>query len=935
MRRTPTAPLALLAGLALVLSGCAGETPTSPGGGGGGTGGNCAYTVGLVASTLSPQAGSIVGIRATATRGGQPVADGTSIFFTTDLGFFVENGLQSVSKTTSGGVADVGLLSDGSGTAHVRATLDCAQANVGVSFSAVQQSGPFISSIQPASGSCAGGETVTINGGKFAGTTATVRVLFGGSPATIQSISESAIVVTTPARALANPQVPEDVDVVITGIPGSSQPVQRSKGFRYACVDPNKKIFISSITPNSGSPDGGETVTINGQNFRVNDNTAATTRVQFGGANAAVVNVADTAITVLTPRRILANPNVPETVDVVVDTNLGAVSHDTASMPQGFTYRAGLGTTCNTSSPNLFIATITPNTGDPAGGQVVNITGGGFGTDLGKVRVEFIRGSVSRTGVVTGVSDNSLSVSTPLWVLANPDFAETVDVKVTSDLGGPKQACVTSAGGFTFTRLALEPQIFSTSPKVGPNDASTRVTIFGRGFQFPMQVFLTGGNCGSIRIEAQVVSIREDQIVFQTPIARNGNVCLANQLVDIEIVNPQTNKRATCVQCFKYYDCPTISGFEPTFGDYRGGTTVVISGSNFEENVHIAAANTEWRVVSVSSSQIVAVTNPPVLQGCADLPGVVNLTSLALNCPVTASVQSWTYQVASVRPVITSVSPSSPQAGGVLVTIKGRNFFDNLRVEVGGNPVTFTQLDSQTIQFTSPVYNGPFRQIPCGTNGVQNADTEVPVRVINTTTSCDGTGGLVYIPANTACVTPLSIVGVFATGSFCVPYAGAVTGAGGTPPYSFVAVGLPAGMNMSAAGAVSGTPARTPPPGPGAGSTTFNVAVTITDSASGTATRTIPMAITDTPLSVTGPATISVGGGGTGTGTAAGGTNGAGAPTPTYTFAITGTNTTGCTVVGATGAISGCTTPGTFTLQVTDNSCAPAHVATATVTVGP
>ena len=43
--------------------------------------------------------------------------------------------------------------------------------------------------------------------------------------------------------------------------------------------------------------------------------------------------------------------------------------------------------------------------------------------------------------------------------------------------------------------------IYSTSPKTGPNDSSTRVTIFGDGFQFPMQVFMTGGTCGAQRVE--------------------------------------------------------------------------------------------------------------------------------------------------------------------------------------------------------------------------------------------------------------------------------------------------------------------------------------------------------------------------------------------------------------------------------------------------
>ena len=156
------------------------------------------------------------------------------------------------------------------------------------------------------------------------------------------------------------------------------------------------------------------------------------------------------------------------------------------------------------------------------------------------------------------------------------------DVVVTRDLGLVSQQSATAPQQFTYRRV-FTPVINSASPRTGPNDASTRVTIFGSGFQFPMQVFLTGGACGAQRVEAAVSDISLTTIVFKTPVAVGGNVCLSNQLVDIVVLNPTTGKTASCPACFKYYACPTITSLAPPSARIRAATQVVITGPNFEE----------------------------------------------------------------------------------------------------------------------------------------------------------------------------------------------------------------------------------------------------------------------------------------------------------------------------------------------------------------
>ncbi len=283
MRRIPFPSAALAAGLVILLTGCAGETPTSP------TskpvppnGGTCTVSIAMVATSQSPVAGSEVVVRAAVTKAGAAVPDGTSVQLTTDLGVFAENGLQTVSKTTLNGAADVTLFGSNPGPAHVKATFECATSTITVTFSGVANQGPFISSFTPQSGSCAGGDTVDISGGQFGATAGSV--FFGGAPASVVNWAINSITVTTPIHTMQDPLKPEQVNLVVqTAGNQSSQPVT----FTYFCVA--QRMTISSISPVAGSPGGGDSVAILGSHF---GSTTATTQVTFCGLPAQITGQA-------------------------------------------------------------------------------------------------------------------------------------------------------------------------------------------------------------------------------------------------------------------------------------------------------------------------------------------------------------------------------------------------------------------------------------------------------------------------------------------------------------------------------------------------------------------------------------------------------------------------------------------------------------------
>ena len=148
--------------------------------------------------------------------------------------------------------------------------------------------------------------------------------------------------------------------------------------------------------------------------------------------------------------------------------------------------------------------------------------------------------------------------------------------------------------------------------------------------------------------------------------------------------------------------------------------------------------------------------------------------------------------------------------------------------------------------------------------------------------------------------------------------------AGGTAPYTFSATGLPAGITISAAGVISGTPT--------AASAAGTATITVTDNATATANITInygAVSVAGTPLTFTYNAAFDIPASTVGTAitniNVSGGASGGTAP---YTFSATGLPA-GISI-NAAGVISGTPTAtsaaGTATITVTDNTSATANI---------
>lgn len=160
---------------------------------------------------------------------------------------------------------------------------------------------PTFSNISSPGGRAAGGETVTVTGDNFLSGAA---VTFGGTAGSVTFTDSSHLSVVVPAHAAG------DVDVAVTN--PDTQSATSTNAYSY--YDPPT---VDSVSIPYSTPDGGESITINGSHFRSG---AALT---VGGVSVTAFYVNSGSITAATP----AGFNVGDSLSVTV-TNPGPDSQD-------------------------------------------------------------------------------------------------------------------------------------------------------------------------------------------------------------------------------------------------------------------------------------------------------------------------------------------------------------------------------------------------------------------------------------------------------------------------------------------------------------------------------------------------------------------------------------------------------------------------------
>jgi hypothetical protein len=345
-------------------------------------------------------------------------------------------------------------------------------------------------------------------------------------------------------------------------------------------------FFLSSVSPSTGSPQGGETVTINGGGF------SDPIRVTFGGIPAVVLSATGSQIRVTTPR--CGNASCFDTgavspVTVAVTINLNEAGQATDSLASGFSYVNGGGG--QVLQPTVF--SITPSSGPNEGGTQVTINGDGFEAP---VAVDFgDPGNEVSASVISVTRTRIVVMSPPATGIGAPNLNQLVDVRVTNQSTGRTTRALSSF------RYGTNVVITSIAPGEGPATGGTLVTVFGQGFDEPVAVSMG-------QHAQQVISVSGSEIVVRTvPIVVTGcsDVSGATSVTNIE-----TGDSATGPSFTYRVQRPTIFSVSPFSGPQTGNTAVTITGTGFASNMVvdfiIGGTSFTGNVTSATSSTISA-----------------------------------------------------------------------------------------------------------------------------------------------------------------------------------------------------------------------------------------------------------------------------------------------------------------------------------------
>ncbi len=443
----------------------------------------------------------------------------------------------------------------------------------------------------------------------------------------------------------------------------------------------------TSVTPASGSANGGTPVTITGTGF------SAGATVKFGGASATNVNVVgSTSITATTPAHAAG------AVDVVVKNT----DNQTGTLSGGYTYTSstgggGIGFVQSNWGPTTFqpsLATLGASFSAAQTAGNLNIVVVGWGdvrslvstvTDSRGNTYSPAGGTVTGSGLRQAIyyAKNIAGGSNTVTVTFNQG-AVYPDIRILeySGLDTSNPLDVTAVGAGTGTTAASASATTTTANELIFGAGSNGDGFSGAGTGFTLRMIDYYGNLG------------EDKTVSSTG---SYNVSAPLKKSTVWVMQMATFRASAQAPP---PPPPNPTSILPTSGSSNGGTPVTITGTGFAAGAGVKFGGSSATNVNVGSSTSIAATTPAHTAGAVDVV-VTNSDS------ETGTLSGgYTYTTSNPAPAVTSIAPpSGTTAGGTPVTIMGTGFLAGASVTLGGTAATGVSVGSSTsITATTPAH---------------------------------------------------------------------------------------------------------------------------------------------------------------------------------------------------------------------------------------
>jgi len=566
---------------------------------------------------------------------------------------------------------------------------------------------PTLTALSPTSGSTAGGP-LTLTGAEFLDG-ATVQV--DGESVSTVFVSATELTATLPAHGWGEAQVHVlNADGTLTA------------ALPYTFVAPPPSL--SSVTPNSGSDLGGDTIIVSGAGFldgaqvRFGEITASTTFVSetelttttpahaWGPAHITVLNPdeqqatleggfqfnhAAPTLTALDPVSgptaggplILTGTNFLDGAQVQVDgesvsTTFVSETGLTAALPAHDWGEAQIqvlnadeqlteALTYSFIAPAPTVLAAMPGTGSDLGGDTVTVSGTGF---LDGAQVRFGETLAS----TTFVSETELTVITPAhaWGFA--------DITVLN----PDEQQSSLEGGFQFAHAA--PTLTGLNPISGPTAGST-LTLTGTQFLDGATVYVDGQPVPTTFVSAT-------QLTAALP-AHNWGASL------IHVVNADDAQTNSLPYSF-VAPAPTVQAAAPNSGSDLGGSVITVSGTGFLDGAQVHIGATAASATFVSGTQL-TVTTPAHGWGWTDI--------MVTNPDGQRDSLTNGFRFDHATPTLSALNPASGSTAGGTITVTGTQFLDGATVQVDGVSVGTSFVSATQLTATLPAHSWGTAQI--------------------------------------------------------------------------------------------------------------------------------------------------------------------------------------------------------------------------------